>query len=101
MIVIADDKCGNLVNRVALDAPPELEQLQGNVGGFIELIPAFNAFEGKPCVAFCNEEGKLRGLQPNSKATVMWEFINGKSPRDCLVGPVVILTGDKEFMEAL
>jgi hypothetical protein len=56
---------------------PKLKQLQDAVGGWIETIPYFHKFEfggrwfrrGR---AFANEEGLLRGLPPNSRATSAW-----------------------------
>lgn len=74
-----------------------LEALQTAVGGFIEIVPHFNTFEGKRAVAFCNEEGKLHGLQHNTHATRLWLNRHG----DYLVGSIAIITGDAEFMEAL
>jgi hypothetical protein len=37
----------------------ELKKLQQGVGGLIEVVPRFNIFDGRSCVAFCNEEGKI------------------------------------------
>jgi hypothetical protein len=81
-----------------------LEKFQGWVGGSIELVPYFTKFEGEACVAFCNEEGKLEGLPVNITATFAWARslrrpVNALG--DVLNGPVVIVTGDAEFMEAL
>lgn len=105
MIVIADDGLACLENRFELTAPPELEDLQARVGGgYIEVVPRFNVFEGKRCVALCNEDGKHLPLIQNTRATQLWADAV-KRPfhelGDVLVGPIVILTGDKEFMEAL
>lgn len=53
----------------------ELERYQAVVGGYIETVP----LDGVPgIVLICNEEGKLRGLDPN--------VINGA---DVIVGPVI------------
>lgn len=82
---------------------PDFKVLQGFVGGYIEMIPRFSTYQGKNCVAFCNEEGKLDGLEFNSAATQAWfqamNVVSGGG--DFLVGNVVVLTGDKEFMRAL
>ena len=42
----------------------KLENLQKTVGGFIETVPAVQG-----AIIICNEEGKLKGLEPN-----MWCF---------------------------
>jgi len=95
------------VSVTELTAPPELEALQHAVGGYIEQVPWFHWFIGVPCVAFCNEEGKLRKLLYNEVATLAWTAAvmhdHGRLSGFCdrLVGPVVVLTGDREFMEAL
>lgn len=53
----------------------ELERYQAVVGEYIETVP----LDGVPgIVLICNEEGKLRGLEPN--------VINGA---DVIVGPVI------------
>lgn len=44
-----------------------LEELQAAVGGYIELV---NLVCG--CKMFVNEEGKIHGLPPNSRAS--WQF---------------------------
>ena len=65
-----------------------------------------------PCVAFCNEDGKGRGLPINRRATLLWRAAISQHNdipatmipmlrEDFLVGDVAILVGDKEFMEAL
>lgn len=79
-----------------------LEDLQKTVGGYIELVPFFTQYEGRPCRAFCNEYGKLNQLPYNEPATALWEQVFGRSVRpDFLVGSIAIVTGDREFMEEL
>lgn len=46
--------------------------LRAAVGGNIETLPYFNKFEGKRCVAYCNEEGKLTGLPRNQHGQALW-----------------------------
>jgi hypothetical protein len=92
-----------------LDGLPGLQDLQGLVGGDIELVPFFTEFEREPCVVFCNQTGKLDGLEINHCATAFWRaaalwhaqgeprFIG----RDYLVGPIVIITGPHSFLRQL
>ena len=69
-------------------------------------IPYFEIYEGQPCIAFCNEEAKLHGFPYNHPANRAWRIAfkaaTGKTPEpDYLVGPIAIVTGDEEFLEAL
>lgn len=60
---------------------PDLKQLQAIVGGYIETVPHFTKFgDMKRGVAYCNEEGLLRGLQFNAAATSAWLQNLGKGP---------------------
>jgi hypothetical protein len=63
-------------------------------------------------VAFCDEDGKKKGLPVNKTATYLWETALRlvKHPGlmtydgqvyDYLVGSIVVVSGDKEFMEEL
>ena len=82
------------VSSEELAAPPALEELQRGVGGDIELVPYFTKYEGKPCVAFCDEDGKRKGLPINDHATALWHaLVAALRGRDVLVGPVVIVSG--------
>lgn len=63
-----------------------LENLQKTVGGYIEMIPGPN----DKTVIICNEEGKLRGLEPNM-------YYNG----DILVGTIIICGTDGEDLDDL
>ena len=91
------------VSSKKLAAPPALEDLQGGVGGYIELVPGFNHWQGERCVAFCDEDGKRKKLPYNMRATKRWyDQMQGPFIRkDVLVGPIVIVTGDRELMEEL
>lgn len=92
------------VSSQELAAPPRLEDLQGGVGGgYIEIVPGFNRFHGRKCVAFCDEDGKRKELSSNPRATELW-YAQMQGPflyNDILVGPIVIITGDKELLEEL
>ena len=63
-----EDEFGRLV-----EVENELEVFQNIVGGYIETTGY------KKLVIICNEEGKLRGLQPN--------IVLG---REILVGPIIV-----------
>jgi hypothetical protein len=76
-----------------IEAEPELQTLNDIVGGYIELIHGFTTFGNEPCIAFCNEEGKLHGLPLNIPATLLWRQA-GAATTDQLVGNVAIITGD-------
>lgn len=91
---------------------PGLDFLQAAVGGYIEVVPHFdNIRHGEVverCVAFCNEHGKLNRLPVNRAATEAWERAVPTGLRgplgywlDFLVGDVVVLFGDREFMAEL
>lgn len=88
---------------VELSAPPTLDFLQSTVGGYIEAVPLFEATpQGNPCVAFCNEEGKLNGMPLNVEATTEWYRLVPKARGiDHLVGPIVVIEGDEELMRSL
>jgi hypothetical protein len=99
LIVIQPD---STVTVRPLDGPPGLQELQEAVRGHIEVVPWFTAFCGFPCVAFCNEEGKLEGMPVNAVATMHWVMAVGRQiDNDVLVGPVVIITGPQSFLEQL
>jgi len=104
---------------VQLTREPPLGDIKARLNdGWLEAVPGFTSIEavaGKPpqaCVAYCDEEGKLKGLEHNSMATVLWDRAlraNGHPGLidtrgrvvDHLVGPVVVLTGDDEFMRSM
>lgn len=73
-----------------------LDPLQDAVGGYIETVPRFDKYEGERCITFCNEEGKLEGLAVNARATKLWA--DQGVTHDILLGDIVILTGDEEFL---
>jgi hypothetical protein len=94
-------------DRIAFDGPPMLDEMTKAIGGgYIETVPHFNRLpDGRRCVAFCDEEGKNNGLPLNEAATAIWYALViayfGRQPDDHLVGPVLCLTGDADFMESL
>jgi hypothetical protein len=87
------------VSEAELAGPPTLDQLQQGVGGYIEIVPGWNQYQGAWAVMFCNENGKLDRLPPNARANALMSdyFL----AHDRLVGDVVIVTGDAELMAEL
>lgn len=109
MLMISPDGQKRLVE---IEGEPSLEILkQGIGGGLLETVPFFNHVIHKGqvipnCVAFCDEEGKIKGLPYNSVATQEWDIslmTQGRSlgGRDYLVGTIAVIWGDDAFMEAL
>jgi hypothetical protein len=93
---------GAVIEGKVLIQQPSLEMLQFGVEGSIELIPKFDKFGGRPCVAFCNEEGKILGLQPNPLAQILWEQCVGNVIKvDHLVGNIVVIVADPAFLERM
>lgn len=93
-----------LIEEMPLDRAPDLDVLQAALGGgSIETVPYFSRYDGQDCVAFVDEEGKLKGFRLNHVATALWEaqVQGGLRGRDYLVGPVVIVCGDHELLRDL
>jgi hypothetical protein len=100
-----------------IDVPDDLHvplaRIHAALGGYLELIPYFDSYKREDgtvvrCVAFCNEDGKRLQLPLNIAATALWQGALERTPkrlagplRDRLVGNVVVLFGDREFMESL
>ena len=79
-----------------------LPVLQELVGGFIEPVPLWKQMpDGRACWVLCNEEGKIRNLPLNVAATDAWYSAAKINVGDTLLGTVVVVFGDEEFMEAL
>jgi hypothetical protein len=85
-----------------LESVPKLEKLKwGLNGGLLEIVPFFNKFMGRTCIAFCDEEGKNKGLMPNERAQALWDKVYPVYGRDYLVGPIVIIIGSQGFLARL
>lgn len=85
-----------------LDATPGLDALQAGLnGGYLEVVPYFSKYGEQTCVAFCDEDGKNKGLPYNPTADALWKKQVGFHFPDHLVGPIVIVCGDKALLEAL
>ena len=104
-------------NEVALAKPIGLPDLQAAVGGYIEEVPGFTsiAWHGTvmTCIALCNEHAKLEGRPFNQDATSLWEVALRRVGQtlikeqysqhglaDFLAGDVVVVFGDRPFMQA-
>ncbi len=84
---------------------PGLQDLKDIVGGWLETVPYFTTYEGNPCIAFCNEEGKLPhfDLPFNATATRLWakSVISSTGQtriNDHLVGSIAVIVGPKSFL---
>jgi hypothetical protein len=113
--LIAPDSPEPRVTEYTAEIP--LDELQRLVGGYIELVPFWitvikvvghGVSTRVPCHVFCNEDGKRLQLPHNAVATALWlqaiaaDYGHRGTPQgDYLVGPVAIVTGDAEFMDAL
>jgi hypothetical protein len=96
-------------------SPPEVEDIRTILSGPLQLVPNFNNVlygdKTQTCIAYVNENGKLTNAAFNQAATAEWErALNRQSQSlrrndgvivDYLVGPVVVLFGDDEFMKEL
>jgi hypothetical protein len=90
VIIIPADEVQSVLLRET-DKQPTLQELHAIVGGYIEAVPHWDQHNGQPCVAYCNEEGKLNELPINMRATVAWYRELGQRVDDVLVGNVVLL----------
>lgn len=114
MLIISPNGTERLVEIVG---EPTLEFFKtGLNNGHIEVVPFFRhvLYKGKvinDCVAFCDEEGKLKRLPYNQTATEQWQsslqrqgrtlYEKTGEAKDTLVGPIIVVWGDKDFMAAL
>lgn len=91
------------IRTVPLDHPPRAKEIHEWVKGYIEVVPCFTSYRGERCVAFCNEEGKLDGMQINVVATALWLNSGHQhhEPNDVLVGPVAIIVGSDDLLDNL
>lgn len=69
------------------------QELSALVGGCIETVPLLQK-RGEFSVAYCDEEGQIKGLDFNHEATRLWlECLKGKGPlryEPRLFGPVLL-----------
>ncbi len=80
---------------ITVDNPPILAEMQAWVGGYVELVSHFkHAIRHIPMQVYVNEEGRIRGL-PNNIAGTAWLIQNGVWVDGGIVGPIVVLTGER------
>jgi hypothetical protein len=106
MLVIHPGIASPATHLFKIDGPPTPDIIKGGInGGSLETVPYFNKFvmdgQSHRCVAFCDEDGKGKGLRFNVVATALWQEGLTQPIDDWLAGPVVVLFGDNEFMEAI
>ena len=87
-------------------APPSLSYMRDAVGGSIESVPYFNSIVvfGKrwPCVAFCDEEGKIKEKEVNVRAQWLWLQQRGAVViHDVLVGDILVVYGEAKELKKL
>jgi len=69
----------------------DLQTLQSTVGGYIEAVYTLHDEGGSPTATFwCNEEGKIQGLDINRRATALWYALSGGPTGDYLSGTVIV-----------
>lgn len=80
------------------DRPEDGESIAERIGGSFQLIPGFDTYQGRRCLAYCHEEGKLLRLPYNPEAQRLWHAASPNAMFDVLVGNVLIIWGDEQFM---
>jgi hypothetical protein len=102
MVIIKPDIMEPFYVEELIEVPDYIKLKKGLNDGMLEIVPFLSTFQGRHCVAFCDEEGKLKGLRFNATAHHLWERAVGKPINiDHLVGPIVIIVGSKEFLQQL
>ncbi|RWR30446.1 hypothetical protein D2T29_12295 [Sinirhodobacter populi] len=94
------------IERRDMDRPPTREEWQAACEGYIQLVPGLSRCRpliGSPdkCIALCNEDGDRLRLPVNPLATALWHGSAPEFSTQRLVGNVMVLTGDAEFMASL
>lgn len=73
----------------------DLANLQKIVGGYIEAVSTSYDDAGVPQAIFwLNEEGKLKRLRPNGRATALWWALEGGPTGDHFCGTVILSGGN-------
>jgi hypothetical protein len=102
LLVIQPD--GSIVfERLPSPPPGDLHlKLHAAVDGYFETVPLLSNLGRDPAIAFCNADGKGRGLRNNWFANLLWADSLGFMPDDdYLVGPIAIVVGSNEYLGQL
>ena len=98
LVIPADKEQDHIITE--LDRAPTLKELQRAVGGFIELIPGFNAFffgsATHKCETYGDEDGKPSGKPLNERATRAWHAQLPHRTADYLVGAIAVVFKQKD-----
>lgn len=94
-----------------VEKAPDLDMLKDGIGGgYIEVVPYFSTIEHNGqiyrCIAFADEDGKRKNLDLNAHATALWNRAMRKAvgcgcAPDYLVGQILVVFGDEEWMGSL
>jgi hypothetical protein len=81
---------------------PTLDMLKEHITGPLEIVPLLDKLGVSRCIAFCDENGKQKGLEINRAAQALWRLAVGRPiTEDHLVGSIVIVVGDDAFLERM
>lgn len=82
---------GTIIEELAQD----LRTLQTILGGYIEAVPGLFDRQGRAqAMLWCNEEGKLKDLPINHRATALWWALDAAARgMDQLRGTVIVTGG--------
>jgi hypothetical protein len=103
---------GSAPRVIRLERPVTEKEIQDAVGGPVGFIANFDTVTQDGtislCYAFCDEQARHRARPQNRQATTLWSqalvrrFGAGQAELpEVLLGSVVVITGDSEFLEAL
>lgn len=90
VIISAPNKPRRRIERME---EPTLEEMQGWVGGYVELVWRGNDEHGEPVQFFANEEGLIKQMLPNPDGNLLFRETFGEDFPQLLVGPCVVLRG--------
>jgi hypothetical protein len=88
---------------VNFDQAPRIEFIRGIVGDNPQRVPGWEHYRERRCVAFCGRDGRRDPTDFNPLATRLWHHNTDAdlSMHDYLAGPVIVFTGDYDFLRAL
>lgn len=81
---------------------PTLDELHTAIEGPLELVPLLTKLGRSRCIAFCDEDGKRKGLPLNAAAQALWRLAIGRPiTEDHLVGPITIVVASQSFLDRM